>query len=425
MVGINPAHFQQAKGATYFPLLNDCNDLFWSFYWQNSNNVSREEIARAIAEAESEITTVLGYSPAPWWTEDEIRDYPRPFRRDVIQFGMGDSRGYNKSVQLTQGRFIQGGRRATTAVQLAAAVVYTDDDGDGYDETATITAATSLTEKCEIKCYLAGEGANPDWEFRSPQSVTLSGGNVIFKYWAWQLIDPELQQKFPISTAVTVSGPYGVSSIDIEASASYVSTVDIYREYNDFTAASAQFFWERTRLLSLGILPLGFCCNQCDGAGCPACDFVTQDGCIHARDAAGTNVVPVPATYDSDSESWQNDALSVCRDPDLVKVWYYAGDYSQEYLSGRSCDPLSHTWAEAIMWLAVARVNRPFCTCNNSLTMLNELQRDLSFTGSRVAGSYTISPSDLDNPFGTKMGEVKAWKRIGRMAERITMGMAV
>lgn len=422
LLGFNPAFFNQAAGINIFRQINQCDDIFYQFYWQNESNVSREEIANAILEAESNIEAVLGYPIAPTWL-NEVYDYPRHHRRDVIEYGMTDIRGFDKAVQLKNARFIQGGQRATTLVTSGAAVTRTDTDGDGYKEMATITTPTSLTDACEIKCYFAGESANPDWEVRSPRSVTISGGNVTFKYFSWQLLDPELQQQFTIPNTDGQSNP-----IDIEDDASYVSTVDVYREYNDFTAVSAQLLWERTRLLTLGLMPIGFCCSSCGGAGCPSCTFIAQDGCIHVRDAAGQFVVPIPATYDATNAQWQLDTPTVCRDPDLVKVWYYAGEQSQQFKAGRTCEPLSNDIAQAIAWLATARVNRPFCSCNNSQAFSqspDNLQRAVNFTGSRELGSYAVSQLDLENPFGVRVGEILAWRKIGRLTSSAMIGVAV
>lgn len=419
LLGINPAFFWGAKGDTYFPLVNQCDDIFYHYYWQNEQQVSREEIANAIKEAEDDITRIMNYSPGPVWVED-VYNYPRHHRRDVIEWGMADNRGFDKGVQLSQGKFIQGGQRATTLISAGVAIVYSDEDGDNYDETATITVVTALTDTCELKCYFAGESANPDWEIRSPRSVTIAGGNVVFVYWAWQLLDPELQQQLTVATQT--------QPIDIEATASYVATVDVYREYNDFTAVSTQLLWERIRVSKLGLLPIGWCCVVCDGSGCPSCSFITQDGCIHVRDATGMFAVPTPATYDSDNEQWQWQTPTVCRDPDMVKMWYYAGDQSQEFKAGRVCEPLSQFWAQTIAWLATARINRPFCACNNQQTFPdspNNLQRDLSFTGSKQLGNFQVSLSDLDNPLGTRVGEVRAWKRISRIVGSQMEGIAV
>lgn len=408
LLGINPAFFWQAKGETYFPLVNQCDDMFYQFYWQNEQNVSREEIANAIVEAEADIAHVLGFSPAPAWVE-EVYNYPRHHRRDAWEWS-----AFNKSIQLNQGKFIQGGQRAITLIDDSVTVTYSDMDGDGYKETAAVVATTSLTDACELKCYFAGMLGAPEWEVRTPRKVTISGGTVTFTYWAWQLIDPELQQP------LTVTGQS--EPIDVEATASYVTTVDVYREYNDFTATSAQLLWEQ----GLG-LP-GYCCSSCGGSGCVACELITQNGCIHVKNAEGTFVVPSPGTYDSDAGQWQYSATTtVCRNPDMVKVWYKAGELDQAYLAGRTCEPLSQRLAQAIAWLATARVNRPFCTCNNSQTFPgpNSLQRDTVFESNRELGAFRISQQDLENPFGTKVGEIKAWKMISRLTDKSMMGIAV
>lgn len=415
LIGIMPPHFNGAKGATYFPDVNACSDVFYQYSWQHYDNIGREDVARAIKQAEGDIAAVLGYYPAPAWIEDEVHRYPQHHRRDVWQYGMQNVRGDAKSIKLDYGKFIQAGRRATTLIDADAPVVYSDEDSDGFDETATVTVATTLTNKCELKCYFAGQAAAQEWEIRPARTVTLSGGNVIFTFWAWQLIDPDLQEFVPTTT--------GPTPIDIEDSASFVTTVDVYREYTDFTQASAALYWEpAANLVAYNSGIVGACCSACGGVGCQACELTTQDGCIHVRDVGLGWVVPGPATYDSDNGQWTAANSTVCRDPDMVKVWYYAGDLSQQYLRGLACDPLSQWWAEAITWLAVARIHRPFCTCNNTLTLVTEWQRDLSFTGSRQLGSFEISPADLDNPFGTRKGEVMAWKRVGRMSKAIVGG---
>ena len=425
LTGNNPVHFNGGRGENYFSNTNSCNDIFYQYMWQNQDNVSREEIALAIKQAEDMVSTVLTYSPAPHWIEQEIRNYPQYFRPDAYSWGMSDVRGIPKSVQLTEGKFIEGGRRTLTLVDDAVTVTYSDADNDGFDETATITASTSLTDKCEIKVYYAGKAGAADWEIRPARSVTLSGGVVTFVFWSWQLFKPTLLDAFPRSTPPTNENPYGVQSVDIEDATSYVTTVDIYREYTDTTAVSATFYWERVGLLNAGISLGGWCCGSCGNTGCPACEFITQDGCIIVKDANGTNVVPTPASYDSDNSQWDFSYLMACRNPDLVKFWYRAGEQSQDYLQGRTCDPLSNWYAEAIAMLATALVPRPFCTCNNSLTLTNQWQRDLSSTGSREAGSFTVSQADLDNPFGTRMGQVMAWKKIGRMTSALMTGAAV
>jgi hypothetical protein len=136
--------------------------------------------------------------------------------------------------------------------------------------------------------------------------------------------------------------------------------------------------------------------------------------------------VPVPGEYDEDEEVWTEQSFVECRAPDQVKVWYYAGDLDPLYLQlttptstvRRRCDPLSNYWAEAIAWLATARLERNFCGCKQVSAFVNNLRRDMS-SFPPEGTSFSLSEGDLDNPFGTRGGEIRAWRKIGKLATRV------
>ena len=197
------------------------------------------------------------------------------------------------------------------------------------------------------------------------------------------------------------------------------SNVDVYREYNDSTQNSAELFWEPTP-------NIGYC-SICSGAGCPACTHTVQDGCIHIRDANRGFVVPTPATYDDSTALWSTSSLSISRDPDFVNIWYYSGALSQEYLSGRWSWTLPRKWARTIAYLATARLERPFCSCGTATALAIHLRDDLAAVSSdtQQARSYRIDPIlVLQNPFGTKRGEVMAWQQIFNERDRSLGGGA-
>lgn len=357
IMGISPPHFNGAasaqSGDNPFPVLG-CSDLWFQHAFQSNDRVSREDIALAISEAEEDIANYINYWPAPMFIE-EVHNFPRHYRPEAFDSGL-DVRWMRKSINLKWGRLIQAGQRNIASVGGASVaggeMVFSDDDGDGYSETVTITLATALTEACEIKVYFDGE-STPEWEIRPHRSITIAGGNVIIVFWAWQLIDPDLWEAFP------TGAPEALNLLG----AIYVNAVDVYREFVDTTEPSAQFFWEpKVR----NIIP-GFC-TSCDGAGCPTCSLTTQDGCLYPRDVDQGIAVPVPAEYDEDEEVWTEQSYTECRAPDQVKLWYYAGDLSRLYLQSttptsvvrRRCDPLSDYWAKMIAHLATARLERGF-----------------------------------------------------------------
>lgn len=417
IMGIAPPHFNGAVGSAGTPIVfpaggASCDSVFWQHAWQAVDRVSREDIAEEISMSEEEIAQFIGYWPGPKWIEGEVHKMPRHHRQDVFEDGL-DNRGMPKSVKANWGRIISQGQRATTVigtatrtipVNIADTLVFSDADGDGFDETATITLASAVYDECEYKVYFAGHGAAEEWEVRPLRTVTVAGGNVVITLWTWQILDPDLWEAFPTSD--------GKAAINLDTDTNFVLSVDVYREYNDPTARSAELYWE-----PLGNVASIFCPN-CGGTGCTVCEFTTQDGCAHVRDVEIGTLVPGPATYDAATGAWLPDALSVCRMPDQVKFWYQSGELSRDYLAGLSCDPLSHFWAETIAWLTVCRLERPFCRCSNVSSVTEWLRVDLAQTP-REGDTYVTSPGDLENPFGTRRGEIRVWKRLAKLAPRI------
>jgi len=305
------------------------------------------------------------------------------------------------------GKIISPGQRATSLVADSTTVTYSDPDGDGWSERATISFATTLTEACELKVYFEDKSGAQEWEIRPALSKSISGGVATLTFNSWLFVDPTLQTLPPTTDDFT--------AIAIDTTANLVTEVDVYREYTDTAGTSATFYWEPTPQY------LNALCPACGGAGCQACTLTTQDGCLHIRDAEAGIVVPQPATY-SDGE-WSSSAFTVCRDPDYVKLWYYAGLLDNRWLRGVECDPLPQAMAEAIAWMATARLERPFCAGTVATALFNKMQTDMSVTQGDV--SFFVPPGDMANPFGTRRGEILAWRRINGLTERRMVGVAV
>jgi len=411
ILGINPVHFQGAVGTTVWPLENNrCEDVWPRHSWQYSDQVSHEDLAYAIKQAEDEIEAYIGYPMCPKWVSGEVIRYPRFYRPEY--YGNGRNvRGDRKSVRVKYGKFIEAGRRTVSLIDTVetggGGLAYSDEDGDGFYETATITVATALTEECEIKAYFYGTSGAQEWEIRPARSKTIAGGTATLVFPAWLFIHPDIQGAHPTDD--------GFTAVDLTTTASLVSRVDVYREYTDNTSVSAQLFWEPS--VTSTIL-----CSACGGTGCAQCTMTVQDGCIHVRDVENGYVVPTPATYSSTDGQWNSDTFSVCRDPDMVKVWYYAGDKSEAFLSGSSCDPLSDFFARVIAWLATARIERTFCQCGNVTALADSWRTEL--TRQDEGGSYLFDFNLLDAPFGTRRGELMAFKALSMLGKRkISVGV--
>lgn len=407
IMGINPVHFAGATTPTVFPVMrNACQDVWSRFSWQADDRVGHEDLAYAIAQAEQDIAEAIHTWPAPVWICEEVHPYPTFHRPDVVQYGMLDARGYGKGLHTKYGNVIAPGRRLMEFIGTAN-VAYSDPDADGFSELATVSVPTTYTAAnsslCEFKVFYPNKGGLAAWEIRPKFLHTFTAGNFQALFDSWLFIDPDLLGAYPTTA--------GFSAIDITTTTHYVTTADVYRETNDATDVSAQLYWEPT---SRGE---AFPCSVCGGTGCSACTLTIQDGCIHVRDAEAGIVVPAAATYDVASAAWGSTQLSVCRDPDYVKIWYRAGLLDNYAMCNSACDYLSNWWALTIAMLATARLERPFCSCASATALAEKWQQDLAVSGSDGVG-YNVTEADLTNPFGTRRGEILAWKRVAGLAGR-------
>ena len=410
IIGVNPAHFQGALGEEVFPLgSNACNDLWPRHTWQQPDRISHEDLAYAIQDAEIEIAQVLGYFPAPYWIAQEVHYWQRIYRQDMQRISGKDITQRRVGYQTKFGKVISPGQRAVTLIGTAtvagASLVYSDADSDGFVDRATVTMTTTETNICSLKVYFAGESGNQEWEIRPERSKSISGGVATFIFPAWLFIDPDIQSAYPTTE--------GFRGINLSTTANYVTSVDVYKEYTDTTGQSAEFYWEPSAQIEW--------CTVCSGTGCAACTLTSQAGCIHIRDAESGLVVPTPATYADGA--WTGSAFAVGRDPDEMKIWYYAGALDNLNLRGSTCKVMPPRMERAIAYLATARLERPMCSCSSVTGLYHKLQRDLAFAD--ASGSYQINDDDVGNTFGTKAGEIYAWRYIQNTAEHVLKGNAV
>lgn len=410
VMGIAPPHFNGVDTGDVFPYGGQCNDVWYQYQWQGADRVSREELAREIANAEDEIAQLLGYYPSPKYFSGEVHRKIDFYRPDA-QYPF-DAQGRLKAIKLDNGLFVSPGRRALESVGSATTaggtLTYTDEDGDGFNETATITLTTTLTDECEIKVFYDGE-TDETWEIRPHRTATISSGTLTMTFWTWQFVLPELYEVFPTADDPQLPDIYSDTS-------NLVTSVDVYREYTDTTEASVEFYWEPC--VTDCSMPTCIACTSTCGCGsCAVCALSSQDGCMHVRNVDSSFVVPTPATYDEDDEEWDAANFTSCREPDFIKVWYQAGDVSNDYLRGRSCEKLSDYWARIISRLAIARLERPFCSCQNLEALTRSLREDLALLSDGQKSRFVVQ-NIQSSPFGTRRGEVEAWMKISKFVTK-------
>jgi hypothetical protein len=370
---LNPWEVSQI--GTGFPRENyaQCDHVFFQYSWQQ-DFLSREELAQTIVMAEDALAAQLGYYPAPKYFIDEDHRYPKGAPHG---YGNGlNASGLYKSVELNWHKVQGGGTLARTLIAAGSAVALSDTDGDGIDDLFTVTVATTITEAAEIAAYFAsadrfGEDVGEIWRIR-PVKVKISGGNAVITGHPSLLVVPAL---------TTVTNP---DVLDVTDTATYVTTVDVYRAYrNDDTDTAQQgnAVWEN---------------GNCDD---PPCTAAYSALCIGARNP---DLGWVSVNYEPDGTScpaWE---------PDRVVINYLAGE---ALVNGE----MSPQMADIVAHLATAMLPMDKCGCERADRII-AYWREVPPAGgeglrSDLVGDFTV------NPLGPQRGAVYAWNRILRLRQ--------
>ncbi|MHA2079084.1 MAG: hypothetical protein ACW99X_15945 [Candidatus Thorarchaeota archaeon] len=379
-MGLNPLHFNGLTSATIFSN-TVCGQPWYQYAWQDADRVSREEVARAIRKAELKIANEVGYNLIPDWIVDERRRTTRPYRKELYNLSWSNTRGQRLSVQAEKAYVVSGGIKASTAIEAGATATRSDSNGDSYDDLVTVSVATTVTDENEIRVYYPGEAGADEWEIK-PINVSISGGTATITFNSWQLVDPDLQTDFAAGTA------------DGDAAGTYLATVDVYRVYND-PQQQVTFLWEPS--------PINDC--TCTGASCAQCTFQTQTGCLQVRDERLGFLTYIAADWDATNERFDASSSLVTRQPDQVRMWYYAGWRDQSL--DRPNVEMDFFWEEAVAFYAASFLDREICGCENARNFIKRWQMDRAMVGSDF--NWTITPSQADNVFGSRAGALYAF----------------
>lgn len=382
IMGVHPLHFNQV----YVNIPTVCAQPWLQHEWQNEDRVGREAVARAIAQAEANLEAHLNYRLAPSWEIDEWRPTIRPWRPELINYSVTDVRGFSQVVISNWKHAISGGIRSKTLVAAGVAVTFTDADSDSYLETATATQVVTFPSACEVRAYLPGRAGADEYEIRPIDvSIDAATGIATLTMRREQLVNPDL-------TSILEPDATGLLGTD---AANFETTIDIYRVYND-PQQQVQFLWE----------PFGNVC--CAGSGCAQCAYNVQLGCLMIREDPKHGMFSYrPGTWNATTLEFDSAAWSVQREPDLVRLWYYAGARDKSL----TCPTveMSEDWKRVVAYYAAALLDRPICDCNNIRAWVENWRRDLAIPGEE---RLRVSKADLENPFGTRRGAVNAWHRV-------------
>lgn len=381
ILGLHPLHFNQVVLPNLAEGVN-CVKEIYQHPWQKSDAVGREEIAQAIAGAEAVIGRYLGYDPLVKWNsgddgEGERIDWTNPIYN------------WNYQLRAKRGYMVTGGQETRTLLDSEAMISYTDEDNDGYSETATITVPGIVAAADEIEIYYPDEDGDAGWRIPT-RRVTISSGVATIVGRRENFVKKELLES------------YNPGAVDGLVNDNFLAVVDVYRHYND-PSRQVEFYWRNTNN-----------CYSCSGAGCNTCGLSVETGCMTVTDARLGLFSSRRGEWDADESVFTPVTDPWCNGfPNYVRIWYKAG-----------LKRMPVEWEQAITYLAITRLDRPICSCHGIDHVFNvwttDLRRSVATSGKSTA--YQLSRNDLENPIGTKQGELNAWhliesKRLGVLAD--------
>jgi hypothetical protein len=385
IIGWHPFHFWQLADSTKAPVTSACNTLVFEASWQYADAAGRSDIVRAIQHAEDKLTDYLDFAPAPRAEYDEVT-FGQFYDPRNTYLSSADGQGRWLSLNLEKRR-VQTLGTMTVASIGDAAVTLSDADGDGLNDTFTLTIATTVTDPDQIAVYFAaadrydGSGISERWRI-TPVSVSIAGGVATIKGRAWCIVKP-----------VLYSG-VGVNAIEATGNV-YATTLTVCRRAVDTTQQGA-FLWEAS-----------------PGAGCDTSDpssYQLATARYIVRNSDAGIVAGEAAEYNTASAVWGATAWPVAYAPERARVHYVAG-----YTDG---GPAMSEWMKVVVArLAAAELAAPICGCKVANRELSRWQFDLALqSGAADAEGYQVSFEDLNCPFGTRRGQIYAWKEIQRIA---------
>lgn len=389
IIGLDPLHFNQLHSRA-LEQRDTCGAIWFQYSWQDANRVGREDVARAIQIAEQRIENFIGYDLLPTYRADEEVRVERPFVPGVLSTGL-NLRGAAKSVRVDRGYIIGGGVKVKSLHKANASITRSDDDGDGYDETASIVV-NSITDSCELHVYFPGVDGADEWEIK-PIDIIVSGAAATIIFKSWQIVDPALQEG------------YNKDPINADNAANYLTSVDVYRIYTD-RSQQAEFLWEN---------PENSC--GCGDAGCTECMLGSQAGCLTVRDQRLGRFAYRPGTWNAETEKFDFGSYSVGRDPDRMRVSYLSGWMKQD--SPCPYTQLDPFWEYTIAYYAASLLDRNICACNNAATFVQNWREEMNRQDDTK--SYQLSERQVTNPFGQTRGAMFAWDNCTMPGRRLVV----
>jgi hypothetical protein len=402
-IGFEPWKFWGCADGQVIKDDSKCSGLVREYSWQGTDAAGRDDLRRAIERAEEELSTYLQYRVAPQYVETLPLELPRFNDASMVRYRDVDATGRRVALLAPEFYITAMGVEQLTLIASATVaggtLVYSDEFSTGFDETFTITLPTTVTDPSEIAVYFSVGDRFDDlavgerWRIE-PLQISISGGNVTIVGRRWLVVRPILYQA-PTLNAINPTN-----------AANFVTSLDVYQRTtngNGLTVDDCQATLQYESS-DCGGWGAGFCVGPANGSTDPGtvAEVVGRAG---LRDKTLGLITPAAAVYNATTGLWSS--MSGCfgcyAEPDRVILRYLAG-YPLERGN------MAKVWQQIVTMFAAAELKRRICACRDVNERLHDLQLDMALESTQTE-RYARSQRDLDNPFGTRLGHIQAWKK--------------
>lgn len=368
--------------------INSCIDSViactaWMQYtWQNSAFISREMLAQYIKQSENEISAYLETFITPTWVVKEVHDWPEPYRPGMYATDPDDF--IFKSDWKNINYF---GQKRTTLLGTAT-VVYSDNDSDGYSETALfdITVTEIPTNLDDIYITYPDHSGNKTYRIAPVEIVNVDvlNGIITFRGQSWNFVN---------ETNITASFA-NIKYLD-GCTNIFQDEVEIWYEDIDPCLPQVELVWTGDDI-----------CARLN------CTEYVQPACAVLMDKCDGYFSIVPQQFDEENCVITNDScLDFTTPPTFIRIYYKAGVAKGSQLS--------ESIEQAVIKLTASKLPQSLCSCGCILPEIQRLQTETSIS-SQGGLRFSFPYSDTsNNPFGTTIGAIEVYKSLNLVIDRL------
>lgn len=359
VLGINPYHFWQMKFSKR--PYNGCSESYTHYRYLGERGPGRYDLIQAINTAETMLAGLLGYKLGYNYAQQEHVVLPAP--KQVA------ARITPYTFTTRWQRVLEVGKRTWDLIEQVE--FWKVGDADSTAETISFTVALpEAIPACNIKvCYV---GTQVPIE---PVEVSVSGLVATIAIKRWLLGKPSDWEDGAL--------------INADSMANLINIVDVYHVWLD-PSQQVTVAWQ----------PEFNLCG-CGDSACPVCLLAMQSACA-VRGIYELGVVAwQPATYAGNV--YAASYLTIPRYPDMCFINYAHGVIDEK------CTMPAY-WRRVVTLLALANLDSGACGCTEVASVFAYWQEDLSKASEKQ--TFTLSASDMENPFGRRRGAINAWQAV-------------